>query len=256
MVSFAYGLACYALFVLTFLYAIGFVWDIGVPKSINSGTAGPLGPSIAINVVLLSLFAVQHSVMARLWFKRRWTRIVPAAIERSTYVLASCAVLALLFWQWRPLPKVIWSVDNAVGRAAILTLSLLGFGLVLYSSFLIDHFDLFGLRQVWRHAHGLPHQHPTFKMPWLYRLVRNPLMLGFVIGFWATPDLTLGRMLFNLATTGYILVGVALEEHDLGKSLGEAYREYRQRTPMLLPRLSIPRSATPATDRRGVVDAS
>ena len=155
-------------------------------------------------------------------------------------MLATCVVLALVFWQWRPLPQVIWSVDGAGARAAMLGVSLAGFGLVLYASFLIDHFDLFGLRQVWRHLHGLPHQHPTFKMPWLYRQVRNPLMLGFLIAFWVTPDLTLGRLLFNVAITGYILVGVALEERDLAASLGEEYGAYRQRTPMLLPRCRSP----------------
>jgi protein-S-isoprenylcysteine O-methyltransferase Ste14 len=254
MVFFLYGLVCYALFVLTLLYAVGFVEGMGVPKSINSGPAGPVGLSIAVNLALLGLFAVQHSVMARRWFKRQWTRVVPAAIERSTFVLATCAVFALLFWQWRPLPQVIWSVDNTAARAVILAVSLLGFGLGLYASFLIDHFDLFGLRQVWRHMHRLPHEHPTFKTPWLYRLVRNPLMLGFLIAFWAAPDLTLGRLLFNVATTGYILLGVTLEERDLGKALGEQYSAYRRSTPMLLPRPSLPRAA--ATDKPGVAGAS
>jgi protein-S-isoprenylcysteine O-methyltransferase Ste14 len=235
MAIFIYGAACYALFVGTFLYAIGFVEDLLVPKSIDSGSGGPVGTAILVNTALLSLFVVQHTIMARPAFKRWWTRTIPRPAERSTFVLATCLVLILMFWQWRPIEGHLWHIEHTAGRLLLYGLSFAGFGLVLYSSFLIDHFDLFGLRQVLLHLRGQPYRHVPFKTTWLYRLMRNPLMLGFLVAFWATPDMTWGHFLFAALTTGYIFMGVWFEERDLARHLGEPYREYRAHTPMLLP---------------------
>ncbi len=236
MLSFLYGAACYVLFVITFLYMMGFVANLVVPKSIDSGSAGPLSQAILINLSLPGLFAVQHTIMARPAFKRWWTRFVPAQIERSTFVLVTCLILFAMVWQWRPMTASVWSIENQAARCAIWSLHYLGWAIVLYSSFLIDHFDLFGLRQVWLHLRGQPYAHAPFAMPWLYRLVRNPLMLGFLIAFWATPEMTQGHLLFDAATTGYILIGIQFEERDLIRILGEDYRRHRANTPMLLPR--------------------
>lgn len=233
--AFLYGSAVYVVFLGTFLYAIGFVGNLVVPKSIDTGEVAPVSVAIPINVLLLVLFVIQHTVMARPGFKARWTRIVPKPIERSTFVLATSIVLILLFWQWRPMPQVVWSVDHPAGRVVLWGLFGAGWALVLYASFLIDHFDLFGLRQVYRHWRGLPHAHPVFVMPWLYKLIRNPLMLGFLIAFWSTPVMTQGHLLFSVLTTGYIFMGIAFEERDLLRMLGEDYRQYRARTPMLMP---------------------
>lgn len=230
-----YGVVAYTIFLGTFLYAMGFVGNLVVPKSIDSGEPGPMGQSIIINVLLLSLFVVQHTIMARPEFKEWWTRMVPKPIERSTFVLATCAVLILMFWQWRPLPEMVWSVQNSAGRAILYGLFAAGWGLVLYSSLLINHFDLFGLRQVILYFRGTEYHHPGFVMPRLYRVVRNPLMLGFLIAFWSTPDMSRGHLLFAVLTTGYILMGIWFEERDLIKILGDEYRAYRARTPMLIP---------------------
>lgn len=233
-----YGALAYGLFLVTFCYAIGFISNAVVPKSIDIGRVEPARTAILINVALLSLFVIQHTVMARPAFKAAWTRIVPPPIERSTFVLATCGVLGLLFWQWRPLPALVWNVELPALRYALHGLAALGWLLVLYSSFLIDHFDLFGLRQVVLYWRGRAYTHPGFATPWLYRVVRNPLMLGFITAFWATPSMSQGRLLFAGLATGYILIGIAFEERDLSRMLGEDYRRYRARTPMLIP---IPR---------------
>jgi len=236
LLALLYGAASYAAFLATFLYAIAFVAGIGVPKHIDNGVDTPLLAALGIDLVLLGLFAVQHSGMARPAFKRWWTRYVPAPIERSTFVLVSSLMLALLFWQWRPLPQLVWHVDAVAARWTLLALSALGWLLVLSSTFLINHFDLFGLRQVWFHARQRKAMDEPFVTRAFYRIVRHPLMLGFLIAFWATPMMTLGHLLFAAMTTGYILVAVKfLEERDLVALYGDTYRDYQRRVPMLLP---------------------
>ncbi len=235
----AYGVAAYCVFLATFLYLIGFVGGLVVPKDVNSGAVGPLGAAVLINSLLLGLFAVQHAVMARPAFKAWWTRIVPEAVERSTFVLATCVVLGLMVWQWRPIEGTIWLIEQPIASGILRALSFLGWGLVLFSSFLIDHFDLFGLRQVWLYFRGEEYtQHPFVERS-LYRIVRHPLMLGFLIAFWATPNMTGGHLVFALLTTGYILIGTCIEERDLVQILGDDYIEYRARTPSLIPFLRL-----------------
>ncbi|MGS1079702.1 methanethiol S-methyltransferase [Pseudoxanthomonas beigongshangi] len=231
-----YGGVCYAAFLVTFLYAIAFVAGMGVPKHIDNGAATPLATALIIDIALLALFAVQHSGMARPAFKRWWTRFVPQPIERSTFVLVSSLVLALLFWQWRPLPQVVWQVDSGLARGLLWAISLLGWLLVLTSSFAINHFELFGLRQVWLHARRRSPQDEPFVLRAMYRIVRHPLMLGFLIAFWVTPAMSLGHLLFAVVVTGYIVVAVKfLEERDLVAIHGDAYRDYQRKVPMLLP---------------------
>lgn len=235
IVFFAYGVVCYLVFLGTFLYAIGFIGNFGVPTTLDGRAAGPLLEGLAINAGLLAFFAVQHSVMARQWFKRRWTRIVPRPIERSTYVLLSSAALILLFREWRPVGIEIWSVDSPAAVLALRVLFASGWVLVLVSTFLIDHFDLFGLRQVWLHLRSEPYAARPFVTPGPYRLVRHPLYGGWLLAFWMTPTMTLAHLLFSVATTLYILAAIQFEEHDLVREHGHAYEDYRRRVPMLLP---------------------
>jgi methanethiol S-methyltransferase len=233
--TFLYGLVCYLIFFVTFLYAIGFVGNLVVPKSIDAGPAVPLVEALLVNTLLLSLFAIQHSVMARQWFKRAWTKIIPQTMERSTYVLLASLVLQLLFWQWRPMRDVIWDVQNPTGRIVLQGLFWMGWGGVLFSTYLIDHFSLFGLRQVYLNLKGLPDEPTSFKTPALYKVVRHPLYLGFVIAFWSTPRMTLGHLFFAAVCTAYILVAIQFEERDLIEFYGDSYRKYRTQVSMLLP---------------------
>lgn len=242
---FLYGAASYVLFLGAFVYAIGFVCNLIVPKTLDSGVAGSMTEAIIVNTLLVALFGIQHSVMARPGFKRWWTGFVPEVIERSTYVLLTNLLLFLMFWQWRPMPELVWSIEQPIARAALYGLGAGGWLLVLYATFLIDHFDLFGLRQVYLYLRGRPYTHPPFATPTLYRLIRNPIMLGWFIAFWATPVMTQSHLLFAIAITIAGLVGILFEERDLLQILGEPYRRYRQRTPMLLP---IPRRGSPAGD--------
>jgi protein-S-isoprenylcysteine O-methyltransferase Ste14 len=237
LLAVAYGSVCYLIFLGTLLYAVGFVGDLVVPKSINTGPPESPAEAVAVDLLLLGLFAVQHSVMARPGFKRVWTRLVPQPVERSTYVLASSLLLALVFWQWRPLPGVVWEVRQPVAAAALWALFGAGWVVVLVSSFLIDHFDLFGLRQVCLYATGRPYSPPPFRTPALYRVVRHPIMLGFLIAFWAAPVMTWGHLLFAATTTAYVFVGVGLEERDLRTAFGCAYEQYRRRVGMIVPRV-------------------
>jgi protein-S-isoprenylcysteine O-methyltransferase Ste14 len=232
MVAILYGVFAYLTFLGTFLYAMGFVANVGVPKSIDSGPVGPVALAFLIDLALLTGFAIQHSIMARQGFKRWVTSVIPRETERSTYVLASCACLILLFWQWRPLPSVLWDVPDPQYRMFVHGVSAVGWLMVLSSSFLINHFDLFGLRQVWLKGSYEP---VPFAAPFLYRVVRHPLMLGFLIAFWAAPTMTVGHLVFSAACTGYICVGVLLEERDLMTFHGERYRLYKEQVPMLLP---------------------
>ena len=233
-----YGVICYVVFLGSFLYAIGFVGDVVVPKTIDSGLTGPSTAALLIDLLLLGAFAIQHSVMARPGFKAVWTRIVPRSVERSTYVLFSSLLLALLCWQWRPFPSAIWDVSASPVSAGLLTaLFWLGWLILLLATFMINHFDLFGLRQVYLRLRGLDYLPLHFVQRALYKVVRHPIMLGFLIAFWATPRMSLGHLIFAIMTTGYILVGIALEERDMVAALGEQYRAYRSRVPMLIPRI-------------------
>jgi len=233
--AFAYGLLTYVIFFVTFVYAIGFVTGLVVPKTIDTGAVVPLAEAIIVNLVLMSVFAIQHSVMARQGFKKWWKKFVPKSVERSTYVLFASLALILLFWQWRPIPTVVWSIANPSLAMIVLGLSIVGFLLVLSSTFLINHFELFGLHQVVNNLAGREMPAPRFYTPLFYKFVRHPLYLGFIIAFWAAPTMTVGHLLFAAVTTAYILVAIVLEERDLVNLFGDEYRKYRSRVPMLLP---------------------
>jgi protein-S-isoprenylcysteine O-methyltransferase Ste14 len=232
---FAYGSLSYLIFLGTFLYAIGFIGNFGVPKTLDGALRGSLGVALLIDVLLLTLFAIQHSVMARKWFKDWWTSMVPKPLERSTYVLFSSLALLLLFWQWQPLGGVVWSIENPAARIVLLGMFAFGWALVLVSTFLINHFDLFGLRQVYLYLRGRPYTSLKFGTPGPYRLVRHPLYVGWLFAFWSTPTMTLAHLLFSVATTAYILIAIQLEERDLAREHAEAYEAYRRSVPMLIP---------------------
>jgi protein-S-isoprenylcysteine O-methyltransferase Ste14 len=235
VVALLYGLVAYLVFFATFLYAVGFVSGLMVPKSINTGTVVPTIEAVVLNILLMSLFAVQHSVMARRQFKAWWTKFVPKPVERSTYVLFASLALVLLFWLWRPIPTMIWQVTDSRISMAIVGLSFVGWLIVLTSTFLINHFELFGLHQVANNLAGHPMPAPRFRTPLYYKFVRHPIYLGFIIAFWATPSMTAGHMLFAAVTTAYIIVGILLEERDLVDLFGDDYRRYKDRVSMLLP---------------------
>jgi protein-S-isoprenylcysteine O-methyltransferase Ste14 len=233
--AFLYGLVAYLVFFVSFLYAIGFVSGSVVPKTIDSGEAAPAAGAVVVNILLMSVFAVQHSVMARRQFKQWWTQYVPKSVERSTYVLFASLALILLFWYWRPIPTVVWQIDNPQIAIAVSCLSMVGWLIVLTSTFLINHFELFGLHQVASNLSGRPMPAPRFRTPLFYKFVRHPIYLGFMIAFWAAPTMTIGHLLFAGVTTAYILVGILLEERDLVDLFGDDYRRYKERVSMLVP---------------------
>lgn len=236
--TFTYGVVCYAIFFGTFVYAVGFVGNFMVPKSIDSTPGGPLGQALLVDALLLGLFAVQHSVMARPAFKRWWTRFVPKPVERSTYVLFASLALITLFAYWQPIGGVVWEVQDPAARIALYAFCAFGWALVLVATFLINHFDLFGLRQVWLHLRGKEYRPLNFGTPGLYKIVRHPLYVGFFIAFWATPTMTAAHLFFAVMTTAYILIAIRFEEHDLVAEHGARYVEYRKQVPMLVPRMS------------------
>jgi protein-S-isoprenylcysteine O-methyltransferase Ste14 len=240
-----YGVAAYVLFLAAFLYLVGFLANAWVPRTVDHGLPAPVGEALLVNVLLLAAFGIQHSVMARPAFKSVWTRLVPATIERSTYVVLSSAVLVLLYWQWRTMPAVVWDVRQPAGRVALWALFWLGWAIALAATFMVSHFDLFGLRQVYLAWRGKPYTHIGFHARWLYRLVRHPLMLGFLIAFWAVPTMTAGHLLFSAGMTAYILIATQLEERDLVAALGNQYRDYRRRVSMLVP-VRLPSRRHPA----------
>jgi len=247
LIALLYGGFSYVVFLVTFVYAVGFVADIGVPKTIDSGAASSLATAVFVNLLLLTVFTVQHSVMARPAFKGRWTRFVPKSVERSTYVLAASLALALLFWQWRPLSAPVWQLHGP-GADLPWLLYALGWAIVLLSTFLISHAHLFGLRQVYDRLLRRSPQDPPFQINGLYRYLRHPIMAGFIVAFWSAPYMSWGRMLFAAVATGYILVALRLEERDLIRYFGARYRDYRARVPMLIPR---PRRTGEADESHG-----
>lgn len=237
LLSFLYGVAAYVLSVVTLLYLIGFSGNLIVPRSVDVGASGAWPKAVLVDLLLLALFAVQHSVMARRGFKNWWTRLVPSAVERSTFLVATCIVLALLFWLWMPIPEpIVWKIDSPAGTALLWTAFGLGWMLVLLSTFLIDHFELFGLRQVYARLRGRAMPAAAFRTPLLYRHVRHPLYAGLLLGFWAAPLMTAGRLLFAVVATAYILIGISFEERDLIAQFGERYHQYRKEVGMLIPR--------------------
>jgi protein-S-isoprenylcysteine O-methyltransferase Ste14 len=233
--GFLFGLVAYLTFFGTILYAIGFVTGMVVPKAIDDGKIAPTIEALIVNLLLMSLFAVQHSVMARKSFKQWWTQLVPHAVERSVYVLLASLALILLFWQWRPMPTIVWQVADPAVATAVMALSFVGWVLVFTSTFLINHFELFGLHQVAANLAGRTLPAPRFKTPVLYKIVRHPLYLGFIVAFWAAPVMTVGHLLFAAVTTAYIFVGIFLEERDLIGLFGDEYRRYRAQVGMLIP---------------------
>lgn len=238
-IAFAYGLVCYGIFLLTFLYLIGFLGNFVVPKSIDSGPAAGTAGALLINIVLMTLFGLQHSVMARPGFKAWWTKIVPRSVERSTYVLLTSIVLILIYWLWQPMVQVIWQAEATWLRAVLWGVFAAGFGLVLLSTFVIDHFDLFGLRQITLNLMRRQYTHPGFKVTFFYKFVRHPLYVGWFLAFWGTPTMTLGHLLFAIGMSAYILIAVRYEERDLETLLGDEYRHYKEQVPMLVPRPGV-----------------
>ena len=236
MMSLLYGTIAYAVFLCTFIYGIGFVGNLLVPKSIDSGTPGDFGMSLVINVSLLALFALQHTIMARPGFKEVWTKVVPKQIERSTFVLFASLILILTFWQWRPMPGLIWQVENNAGQVLLIGLQMAGWVFALLATVMIHHFDLFGMRQVYLYAKGEKYRDLGFRTSGLYKYVRHPIMLGFLIAFWATPMMTVGHLVFALTTTAYVLVGTRIEERDLLRLHDDRYLAYRRQVPALIPR--------------------
>jgi methanethiol S-methyltransferase len=231
----AYGVVCYLIFFGTFLYAIAFVGNIRVPRSVDVGPASPLAEALLIDAVLLSIFAIQHSVMARQWFKRAWTKIVPQVVERSTFVLFSSLALILMYWQWRPITNTVWSVENPIAVTLLWVAFAIGWAMVLLSTFMISHFELFGLSQVFAFFSKKPQELASFRTPLLYRVVRHPLYLGFMVAFWATPHMTVGHAFFAFMCTAYMLVAIQFEERDLVRAFGETYIGYRRRVSMIIP---------------------
>jgi len=241
--SFVYGVVSYAVFLGVFLYAIGFIGGLGTPTTLDGVPRVPLLQALIIDLALLTAFAIQHSGMARPAFKRWWTRIVPEPVERSTYVLLSSLALVALFAFWEPIGGVIWTTSGTL-RQVVLGLYFFGWALLLYTTFLIDHFDLFGLTQVWRRLTGQTYRAPQFHTPSLYKVVRHPLYIGWLVIFWAAPTMTVAHLVFAVVTTVYILVAIRWEERDMVTAFGEVYEDYRRRTPMLLPRFSAPPSGS------------
>jgi len=235
LIAFLYGLVAYTVFLTSFLYAVGFVSGLVVPKTIDSGVPAPFVTALLVDLVLLSIFALQHSIMARQGLKRWWTRIVPQAVERSTYVLFASLSLALLCWQWEPMPAVVWQIGNQQIATAVTVLSFVGWFIVLTSTFLINHFELFGLQQVTNNLADRPMAPVRFRTPLYYKFVRHPIYLGFIIAFWAAPVMSVGHLLFAAATTAYIFIGIALEERDLVAIFGDQYRHYRKEVAMIIP---------------------
>jgi protein-S-isoprenylcysteine O-methyltransferase Ste14 len=230
-----YGVISYFIFFGTFLYAIGFVGNLFVPKSIDGAATAPLSKAVLVNASLLLLFALQHSIMARPAFKRWWTSFVPEPLERSTYVLLASLCLMLMMWQWQPIGGVVWSIESPLFKNILFSCFAFGWGLVLISTFLINHFDLFGLRQTWLYFIGRKYTALPFRIPFFYRFVRHPLYLGFLIAFWSTPVMTIAHLLFALLTTGYILTAIIFEEKDLETHFGESYVAYKERAPKIIP---------------------
>lgn len=241
--AFGYGIICYLIFLGVFLYLIGFLGNFGVPKSIDTGEPTATATALLVDGLLILLFGLQHTVMARPGFKRWFTRLIPPAVERNTYVLLTCVALGLIFWLWRPIDVPIWNVTSSPARELLLGIFAFGWVLVLVATFLINHFDLFGVRQAFLNLRGRPHPQPQFVTPGLYRLIRHPIYAGWMAAFWATPTMTLGHLLFAGGMTGYMLIAIPFEERDLVASLGPEYAEYRARTPRFLPRLTRRQSA-------------
>lgn len=235
--SLAYGVICYAVFFLSFLYLIGFLANLIVPVTVDVSSRPelPMVQAIAINLALIALFGAPHTLMARPWFKEGWTKIVPKEIERSTYVLVSTILLVILFWQWRPIPKAIWFIESGPLYVGLLGVSLLGYGIVLASTFMIDHFDLFGLRQVYLHWQGKEYKHHPFMVPFFYKFVRHPLYVGWLLAFWVTPQMTIGHLTFAAGCSVYIFIAIVFEERDLLHFLGDDYKQWRESTPMIIP---------------------
>jgi methanethiol S-methyltransferase len=250
LLMFAYGLTSYLIFLGTFLYAIAFVGGFLVPSRLDGPLRTSLSEALVIDLALLTVFALQHSVMARRWFKERWTQIIPWSIERSTFVLCASLALLLLFWQWRPIGIQVWSIEDPAARAVLWVLFAAGWGTVLVMTFFINHFDLFGLRQVWLPLIGKPYTRVPFRTPMPYRVVRHPLYFGFLLAFWMTPNMTVAHLVFALTTTAYIIVAIQFEESDLVHEHGSAYEEYRRTVPMLLPGTGRPRTSAPADMKR------